>query len=269
MNSFLGPRPRQRSSGPKPVNAMDTSKKELTPRAHQALACARKEAVRLRHRFLGTEHLLLGLIRLGQGAACNVLTKTGLELKAVRDAVENRIGPGPEDARVGNVPCTPRAQKVLALAETEAHALGHTFVGTEHILLGLLSEREGVAARVLRSFGVDTDQTRLEILKELDPNFEGTLEDVDFIMAQTRLRSDVVDTGRRYDVYCRERDQQIVVYRNVLFLGRSQLPGTDPHDFQGGFLKLEQANGQTLYLSMPSVMKFCEHGVNMEGESIS
>src|SRR6184192_965432 len=143
----------------------------FTPRAQQVLALARKEADRFNHNYVGTEHLLLGLIKLGQGVAVNVLQKMGLDLETVRMEVEKQVGSGPETKIVGNVPYTPRVKKVLALAGKEAKALNHSYVGTEHILLGLLREGEGVAARVLKSLEIDIERTRNEILKELDPNF--------------------------------------------------------------------------------------------------
>src|SRR4026209_2212922 len=149
----------------------DEAMNNFTPRAQQVLALARKEADRFNHNFVGTEHLLLGLIKLGQGVAVNVLQKMGLDLETVRMEVEKQVGTGPDQKVVGNIPCTPRVKKVLALASKEAKALNHTYVGTEHILLGLLREGDGVAARVLKNLDVDIEQTRQEILKELDPNF--------------------------------------------------------------------------------------------------
>src|SRR5256885_1256422 len=143
----------------------------FTPRAQQVLQLARKEADRFNHNYVGTEHLLLGLIKLGQGVAVNVLQKMGLDLETVRMEVEKQVGSGPETKIVGNIPYTPRVKKVLALAGKEAKALNHSYVGTEHILLGLLREGEGVAARVLKSLELDIERTRNEILKELDPNF--------------------------------------------------------------------------------------------------
>ena len=162
---------------------------DFTPRAQQVLALARKEAERFKHNYVGTEHLLLGLIKLGQGVAVNVLLKMGLDLERVRMEVEEHVDSHPETNMIGNIPYTPRVKKVLALAGKEAKALNHPYVGTEHILLGLLREGEGVAARVLKSLDVDPARTRNEILKELDPNFrppeseaqsgqEGTKKDV-------------------------------------------------------------------------------------------
>src|SRR5258708_6320281 len=144
---------------------------DFTPRAQEVLALASKEAERFNHNYVGTEHLLLGLIKLGQGVAVSVLQKMGLDLESVRMEVEKHVGSPPETKMIGNIPYTPRVKKVLALAGKEALALHHSYVGTEHILLGLLREGEGVAARVLKSLEVDPARTRNEILKELDPNF--------------------------------------------------------------------------------------------------
>jgi ATP-dependent Clp protease ATP-binding subunit ClpC len=154
------------ADAPEPMN-------NFTPRAQQVLALARKEADRFHHNYVGTEHILLGLIKLGQGVAVSVLQKMGLDLETVRSAVEKQVGTGQETKAAGSIPYTPRVKKVLALAGKEAKALNHSYVGTEHILLGLLREGEGVAARVLKSLDVDIERTRNEILRELDPQFSG------------------------------------------------------------------------------------------------
>jgi ATP-dependent Clp protease ATP-binding subunit ClpC len=146
----------------------------FTPRAQQVLALARKEADRFHHNYVGTEHILLGLIKLGQGVAVSVLQKMGLDLETVRSAVEKQVGTGQETKTPGSIPYTPRVKKVLALAGKEAKTLSHSYVGTEHILLGLLREGEGVAARVLKSLEIDIERTRNEILRELDPQFSGS-----------------------------------------------------------------------------------------------
>ncbi len=152
----------------------------FTPRAQQVLALARKEADRFNHNYVGTEHLLLGLIKLGQGVAVSVLERMGLDLESVRMEVEKQVGTGPDQKVSGNIPYTPRVKKVLALANKEAKALNHSYVGTEHILLGLLREGEGVAARVLQTLGVDIQRTRNEILAEIDPNFSPEESDDEF-----------------------------------------------------------------------------------------
>ena len=102
----------------------------FTPRAQQVLALARKEADRFNHNYVGTEHLLLGIIKLGQGVAVSVFSRLGLELETVRMEVEKQVGTGPDQKIVGNIPYTPRVKKVLALAGKEAKALQHSYVGT-------------------------------------------------------------------------------------------------------------------------------------------
>jgi ATP-dependent Clp protease ATP-binding subunit ClpC len=165
----------EKLTGSTPAGAspfLDESVVNFTPRAQQVLALARREADRVKHPSVGTDCVLLGLIKLGQGVAFNVLKQLGLDLETLRREIEKQAGPIPQLAVTTNRPFfTPRVKKVLALAVKEARALNHTYVGTEHILLGLLREGDGVAARVLKQFNVDLKQTRQEILKELDPNF--------------------------------------------------------------------------------------------------
>lgn len=117
----------------------------FTPRAQQVLAHARREADRFNHHYIGTEHLLLGLLKLGKGVAVTILENLGVELNAVRQQVEQQIGRGTEPQAEGNIPYTPRVRKVLALANREAQELNHTYVGTEHLLLGLIRDGDGVA----------------------------------------------------------------------------------------------------------------------------
>ena len=249
----------------------------FTPRAQQVLALARKEADRFHHNFVGTEHLLLGLISLGQGVAVNVLQKQGIDLETVRAEVERQIGTGPAEQTAGYPPYTPRVKRVLALAAKEAKTLNHTYVGTEHILLGLLHEGDGVAAHVLNDLDVDIDLTRQEILKELDPNFAAAEQPPGPSLSQAtgtppksvmpqhpppaapRLGS--VDTNKRYDVYCTERGNEVVVYRNALFKGRKGLFSGSQYDMLSDFFELEQADGKTIFIARRSLIKFCEHGV--------
>jgi ATP-dependent Clp protease ATP-binding subunit ClpA len=143
----------------------------FTPRATQVLILARKEASRLKHDFIGTEHVLLGLIGLGQGVGCNVLKNNGLELENTRQSVEKQVGIGPGQKMAGNITFVPRVIEVLTFAQEEAGSLGHSYIGTEHILLGLLRDGDGPAACVLRTFNVDVDQTRKEVLKGMNVGF--------------------------------------------------------------------------------------------------
>jgi len=144
----------------------------FTPRAQQVLALARTEADRFNHNFVGTEHLLLGLIKLGQGTGVTALRNMGLDLETIRREVEKMVGTGPGEKMIGNIPYTPRVKKILALTAKQARELHHTYLGTEHILLGMIIEGDGVAGRVLKKLGVELEKTRQEILKELDPNAE-------------------------------------------------------------------------------------------------
>jgi len=142
---------------------------EYTPRARQVVQLASQEAERFNHNYIGTEHLLLGLFALGEGVAVEVLRRMNLTLERVRREVEKVVGQGGETKVVGPIPLTPRAKRVLQFAAAEARELRHNYIGTEHILLGLLREEEGVAAQVLRTLGVDIETVRQEVLRVLDP----------------------------------------------------------------------------------------------------
>jgi ATP-dependent Clp protease ATP-binding subunit ClpC len=137
----------------------------FTERAQKVLALAQEEAVRLGHNNIGTEHILLGLIREGESIAAKALTGLGLGLEKIQDEVESLIGRGQEQPT--NIAYTPRAKKVIELSMDEARKLGHTYVGTEHILLGLIREGEGVAARVLNNLGISLNKARQQVLQLL------------------------------------------------------------------------------------------------------
>lgn len=137
----------------------------FTERAQRVLSLAQEEAVRLGHNSIGTEHILLGLIREGEGIAAKALMNLGLSLEKIQEEVETLIGRGQEKPL--NTPYTPRAKKVIELSFDEARKLGHTYVGTEHILLGLIREGEGVAARVLNNLGVSLNKARQQVLQLL------------------------------------------------------------------------------------------------------
>jgi ATP-dependent Clp protease ATP-binding subunit ClpC len=149
----------------------DESIAHFTPRAQQVLALAGREASRLGRRCVDTEHLLLGLILLGQGVGIIVLRQSVLDLELLRQVIEKHAGANTRPEAESAASFTPRVKKALALAVEEARTLHHTYVGTEHLLLGLLRESDGVAGQVLRQFNLKLEQTRKEILKELDPNF--------------------------------------------------------------------------------------------------
>jgi ATP-dependent Clp protease ATP-binding subunit ClpC len=141
---------------------------KFTNRAKQVIKLAKKEAQRLNHNYLGTEHLLLGLLKLGQGVAVNVLRNLGLDFETVRQEVERLVGYGPEIQVYGDPALTGRVKKVFEYANEEAANLGHNYVGTEHLLLGLLRQTDGVAAQVLENLNVDLNEVRKEVLRELE-----------------------------------------------------------------------------------------------------
>ncbi len=149
----------------------------FTERARKVIGFARSEAHRFHHEYIGTEHILLGLIREGQGVAANVLVSTGCDLKRIRQEVEKILKPGAQTESPVQIPFTPRAKKVLELAGAEAQNLHHNYVGTEHLLLALLREQEGLAAHVLMSLDIQLDSVRQEVIEFLggaaDPDAEG------------------------------------------------------------------------------------------------
>ncbi|MHB0915994.1 MAG: ATP-dependent Clp protease ATP-binding subunit [Thermoleophilia bacterium] len=138
----------------------------FTERARQVVVLAQEEARALKHNYIGTEHLLLGLLREEEGIAAQVLTALDVNLDEVRMQVAQIVGMG-DEAHAGQIPFTPRAKKVLELALREALSLGHNYIGTEHILLGLIKENEGVAARILLEFDADSEKVRNEIMRKL------------------------------------------------------------------------------------------------------
>jgi ATP-dependent Clp protease ATP-binding subunit ClpC len=140
---------------------------KFTERVRKVIYLAREEAARLQHDYIGTEHLLLGVIREGEGIAATVLSNLGLDLERIRTEVENMVSASGGTMVVGEIPFTPRAKRVLELAVEEARQLNHNYVGTEHLLLGLIREGEGVAAKVLMELGVDRKKVREETLKLL------------------------------------------------------------------------------------------------------
>jgi ClpA/ClpB-like protein len=150
----------------------------FTDRARKVLTLAQDEAQRFNHNYIGTEHLLLGLVREGQGVAARVLMNMGVELAKVRSAVEFIIGRGVSPPVIGEMALTPRAKRVIELAIDEARRLGHNYIGTEHLLLGLMREGEGIAAGVLGSLGVSLDKVRHEVIRTLAESARLTREDI-------------------------------------------------------------------------------------------
>jgi ATP-dependent Clp protease ATP-binding subunit ClpC len=139
---------------------------KFTDRARQAVVHAQEQARQLNHNYIGTEHILLGLIREGDGLAAEALAALGISLEAARQEIEAIIGRGTEPPSA-HIPFTPRSKKVLELALGEAHELGHEHIGTGHILLGLIRERDGVAAQVLVRRDIDLDRARQQVIQLL------------------------------------------------------------------------------------------------------
>jgi ATP-dependent Clp protease ATP-binding subunit ClpC len=149
---------------------------DLTPRAQQALALSKRVAVEMNSTYVGTEHLLVGIIQLGQGVAVNALLRLGVDFVTVRAEVEkatkNNKNKDQKEKPGGEITHTPRLKKVIALAGKEAKELSHSYVGTEHLLLGILRDKDGLASRILHQLDIDLESCRAEVLAEIDPNFE-------------------------------------------------------------------------------------------------
>jgi ATP-dependent Clp protease ATP-binding subunit ClpC len=174
----------------------------FTDRARRVVVLAQEEARLLNHNYIGTEHILLGLIHEGEGVAAKALESLGISLEAVRAQVEEIIGQG-QSAPTGHIPFTPRAKKVLELSLREALQLGHNYIGTEHILLGLIREGDGGAARVLAGRGADLATVRQEVARQLvtgagdrapaaKPSKEGLIADIEALYEEiVRLSREV------------------------------------------------------------------------------
>ncbi|MFH1269696.1 MAG: ATP-dependent Clp protease ATP-binding subunit [Candidatus Omnitrophota bacterium] len=139
----------------------------FTERARKVIILAKEEARRFNHDYIGTEHILLGLVREGEGVAASVLQKMGVSLEKIRLEIEKLVQPGPTTQIIGDIPFTPRAKKALELAAEEARSLGHNYIGTEHLLLGLIREGEGMASQVLLNLGMDLNTVRAEVMELL------------------------------------------------------------------------------------------------------
>jgi ATP-dependent Clp protease ATP-binding subunit ClpA len=156
----------------------------FTERAREVVVLAQDEARALKHNYIGTEHLLLGLLREEEGLASRVLASLDITIEEVRAQIEQVVGRG-DEAATGQIPFTPRAKKVLELSLREAMAIGHNYIGTEHILLGLVRESEGVAARILLGFDADAEKIRNEVLRFLsgpERRQAGTTQPVDPVL---------------------------------------------------------------------------------------
>jgi ATP-dependent Clp protease ATP-binding subunit ClpC len=191
----------------------------FTERARQVVVLAQDEALALRHNYIGTEHILLGLLREEEGLAARVLESLQITVEEVRGAVRQVVGEG-DEVTGGQIPFTPRAKRVLELSLKEAMSLGHNYIGTEHILLGLARENQGVAARILLDFGADQHRIRDAIIRMLG-------EPTDDELARIRARKDAAIDAGQFERAAQLRDQERRLVRNRA--GREEWAGPAPH----------------------------------------
>ncbi len=221
------------------VNRFD----QFSERARRALTLAQEEAQRFNHNYIGTEHLLLGLLRVEDGVAARVLTTLGIKLEAVRSAVEFIIGRG-DRAMMGEIGLTPRAKKVIELGVDEARRLNRGYVGTEHLLLGMLREGEGIAAGVLQSLGADLDRVRTETLRALgEPGGAATGREgvaagygiqqsilpakyrpLVILLERLQQAKEAAITAQQYEVAAALRQQELAVQAEIERGGAAQQP---------------------------------------------
>ena len=195
----------------------------FTDRARRVLVLAQEEARLLNHNFIGTEHILLGLIPERDGVAARALASSGVRLEAVRDKVEETLGTASGSGTTGSPPFSPRGKKVLELALRESQQLGHNYIETEHLLLGLLREGEGVAVQVLVGSGVDLGQLRLSVMSIMAG--AGLLADV-----EARDPGSLVVTGPRCPHCNRRLERGGVAYKVLKVPGTDRDPSTDVAD---------------------------------------
>jgi prophage maintenance system killer protein len=214
--------------------------RRFTDRARRAVQLAQEEARLLNHNYVGTEHLLLGLLREGEGVAAKALESLGISREAVRAQVEELIGHG-ESAPAGHLPFTPRAKKALELSLREALQLGHNYIGTEHLLLGLAREGEGVAAELLIGFGAGHARLREQVLQLLTGEGEQTgawtrlvrmtvpaeLHDYDDKIAQVRREKESAIDARDFGAAAALRDREKQLLADKLRREREWLAGVD------------------------------------------
>ena len=183
----------------------------FTERARKVIILAKEEARRFNHDYIGTEHILLGLIREGEGVAAAVLQKLGVSLENIRLEIEKLVQPGPTTQIIGDIPFTPRAKKALELAAEEARSLGHNYIGTEHLLLGLIREGEGIASQVLLNLGMDLNSVRNEVMELLGSALPGMNPGT---AQQTKTKTPALDAfGRDLTALARENKLDPVIDR--------------------------------------------------------
>ncbi len=189
----------------------------FTERARKVILLAKEEAKKFNHDYIGTEHILLGLLKEGKGVAAAVLKSLGLSLNKIRLEIEKLVKPGPPTKIEGDIPFTSRAKKVIELAMEEARSLGHNYIGTEHLLLGLIAEGEGVASQVLLNLGLDLDKVRKEVMRLLGsatPGFTGFIPNVPKAKTITKTKTPALDAfGRDLTKLAKENKLDPVIGR--------------------------------------------------------
>ncbi len=185
----------------------------FTERARKVIILAKEEARRFNHDYIGTEHILLGLIREGEGVAAAVLQKLGVSLENIRLEIEKLVQPGPTTQIIGDIPFTPRAKKALELAAEEARSLGHNYIGTEHLLLGLIREGEGISSQVLLNLGMDLNSVRNEVMELLGFALPGASQGSN---QQGKTKTPALDAfGRDLTALARENKLDPVIDRTL------------------------------------------------------
>src|SRR6201747_1801340 len=169
----------------------------FTDRARKVMALAKQEAQRFNHEYIGTEHILLGLVKEGSGVGANVLKNLDVDLRKVRLEVEKLVKSGPDMVTMGKLPQTPRAKKVIEYAIEEARSLNHNYVGTEHLLLGLLREHDGVAAQGLMNLGLKLEEVREEVLNLLGAGVENEEPQQEKQSGKTKSKTPALDSFGR------------------------------------------------------------------------
>lgn len=192
----------------------------FTDRARKVMALANQEAQRFNHEYIGTEHILLGLVKEGSGVGANVLKNLDVDIKKLRLEVEKLVKSGPDMVTMGKLPHTPRAKKVIEFAIEEARSLNHNYIGTEHLLLGLLRESEGVAAQVLMNLGLKLEEVRQEVLNLLGAGVENSMPSLDMKMdpsqGKQKSRTPALDSfGRDLTAMAAEGELDPVIGRKI------------------------------------------------------
>jgi ATP-dependent Clp protease ATP-binding subunit ClpA len=242
----------------------------LTPRAERLLQLANSHALRLNHNLLGTEHLLLGLASLREGRAISILDQMGIDLAELRARLEKEIEPGPsQGARHEKAQLTPRVEQVLALAAREAKAFHRDYAGTEDILLGIVSEGEGIAARLLHAAGVEAGGVRQAVRERSLAAAEAERPaDSDWPNPST-VAFGFIESEKTYDVYCQEKGEDLTVYSGVRFKGVRKLFSTDEAaELSPEYVELENADGKVIYICSSCILKFHEPGMGFEGRKV-